>query len=224
MAKKRLTKLARSKKGSEAAETTEVNIGQLLISIVQILIFVAIIVGLYSLTKKANADQGTQESFYQLVAKLQALDRGQLADGIGHAYFIKDGFYLYGFNKDSNEIAYKDGNKAGKVLKPRAGEKCQVGEACICMCNNKDCSKMVDCNTRLRGEGTEKIRFDEIAYFYVNGDPKNTLNKGSAYSSGGITGNYLAISGKDWRQGKVIYLARKGISIEVSFDAPTRSS
>ena len=214
-------KFAAAKKGSEAAETTEVNIGGLITSAVQVLIFVGIIVALWTLTRKAYADQGTEESFNQLVAKIRALDKGRLADGIGHAYYISDKMSLYGFNANSETVGYK----GGKVDKPRTGSdgslgKCQTATACVCLCDKRDCTGFVVCNPRIVGDKSVYESFTNIEYFVVkaDADPKNKFNKGLPITGGSPAGgNFFAIFGDSWRQGKVIFLKKNGNTIEISF-------
>lgn len=229
MAKRRalrsVKKFAAAKKGSEAAETTEVNIGGLITSAVQVLIFVGIIVALWTLTRKAYADQGTEESFNQLVAKIRALDKGRLADGIGHAYYISDKMSLYGFNANSETVKYKGGNpgveKPGRTAPDGSLGKCPpTATACVCICDKRDCTGFVACNPRIVGDKSVYESFTTIEYFVVKADPKNKFNKGLPITGGSpaISGNFFAIFGDSWKQGKVIFLEKKlGGVIEISF-------
>lgn len=216
-AKNLLRRMGASKKGGEAAETTEVNIGQSIPSVIVVLIFVGIIVSFYSLTQKTAYAAGPQESFYQLVTKLEALDEGRLADGIGHAFYIGENHYLFGFNDDPDEVVYK----GGRVEKPR--EKCGSTEACVCICNKKDCRESVSCNVRLKNDRVVPVPFKNIKYLVVkaDADPKNKLNKGMKLDARDVPsgGNYLAIFGNNWKQGRVIYLKREGNKVEITFPA-----
>ena len=207
-----------AKKGSEAAETTEINIGQLIASAFQVLIFVGIIVAFYSLTKKTAEAAGPQESFYQLITKLKELDNGRLPDGIGHAFYISENYYMYGFNTEPSEVLYK----GGKVEKPKPCSDSPIaGGACVCICNKKDCSESVNCNTKLQNDKVTQVHFNSIKYLVVraDADPKNKLNKGATLDQRDVPngGNYLAIFGDSWTQGRVIYLKRNGNTIEITF-------
>lgn len=218
-------KFSAAKKGSEAIEGQGNTIAWLIPAAVNIFIFVTIIVAVWAITKKtAYADQGTDESFKQLVAKAKELDEGRLTEGIGHAYFISDKMSLYGFNAISEELQYKD----GEVRKPVTAAdlslgKCKVGEACLCLCDKRDCTGFVMCNPKDVAGKTVNKPFTSIQYFVVkaDADPKNKFNKGLPITGGdpAISGNFFAIfgDGDNWRQGKVIFLKRNGNTVEVSF-------
>ncbi len=217
-------KFGAAKKGSEAVEGQGFTIAMLIPAIVNILIFVGILVALWAIVGKANTDQGTDESFKQLVAKARELDEGRLTEGIGHAYFISDKMSLYGFNAISEELLYS----GGKVRKPITAAdlslgKCKVGEACLCLCDKRDCTGFVMCNPKVVAGKTVNKPFTNIQYFVVkaDADPKNKFNKGLQITEGGpaISGNFFAIfgDGDNWRQGKVIFLKRNGNTVEISF-------
>lgn len=217
-------KLLAAKKGGEAAETTEVNIGQSIPSVIVVLIFVGIIVSFYSLTQKTAYAAGPQESFYQLVTKLEALDEGRLADGVGHAFYIGENYYLFGFNDDPDEVIYKGGRveKPGRVgVADGSPEKCGGTEACVCICNKKDCRESVSCNVRLQNDKVKRVTFKNIKYLVVkaDADPGNKLNKGMKLDARDVPGggNYLAILGDSWKQGRVVYLKREGNKVEITF-------
>ncbi len=215
----RLKKFWTAKNGSEAAETTEINIGQLIASAFQVLIFVGIIVAFYSLTKKTAEAAGPQESFYQLITKLKELDSGRLPDGIGHAFYISENYYLFGFNAEPDEVLY---NKGEHVEKPKPCHDTPIaGRLCVCICNKKDCSESASCNTRLQNGKATTVPFKEIKYLVVKAgtDPKGKLNKGAKLDPKDVPsgGNYLAIFGDSWKQGRVIFLKRNGNRVEITF-------
>lgn len=217
-------KVSAAKRGGESAETVLVNIGQAIPSVIVILIFIGILVGYHILTEKAAYAAGPQDSFYQLVTKLEALDKGSLPDGIGHAFYIGENYDLFGFNDDPDEVVY-DGGKVGKPKRvgvaDSSPEKCGSAEACVCICNKKDCSESVSCNTRLKNDRVTKVTFTNIKYFVVkaDADPNNRLNKGAKLNPNDVPGggNYLAIFGDSWKQGRVIYLKRQGDKVEITF-------
>ncbi|MBI2145017.1 hypothetical protein HYU18_01705 [Candidatus Woesearchaeota archaeon] len=211
----KLQKFVAAKKGSEAAETGLINVGQLIASAVMVLVFVVIFTVAMRLGQKEAYAQGHQESFSQLVAKLEAIDTGKIPES-DHAFFISDSFYLFGFNYLDDNVKH-EGGTAGKLsmIKGSPIEGCENSEACVCVCDKKDCSGFVNCNVRPDKTGKPaKISFSNIRYFAVKEDPKDIINKGEKYASGY---DYLAIYGNEWRQGRVMHLKLVGSTIEVSF-------
>lgn len=217
-------KLWAAKEGGESVETVLVNIGQAIPTVIVILVFIGILVGYHLLAEKTAYAAGPQDSFYQLVTKLEALDKGGLPDGVGHAFYLGENYNLFGFNSDTDKVVY-DG---GKVEKPRrvgvadsSPEKCGSTEACVCICNKKECSESVGCNAKLQKDRVTKVIFTQIKYFVVkaDADPGNRLNKGAKLDTNDVPGggNYLALFGDSWRQGRVIYLKRQGNKAEITF-------
>ncbi len=216
-----------AKKGSEAVETSFVTIGLLLISAVLVVIFVMISGSIFSLLSKRQA-QSTQESFNLLVTKLEEMGKGNINEA-AHAYYIQDGYHLFGFNANQAGILHIRKDEA--LLK--TARTCGYGESCICICDDALCSgNVVDCN---KETGGKQVVFTGIKYFVVKGDDKNEFNQGKPIGSGlpsGTSGNYLAIFGKwgsgvdigpveagihHWPAGKIIYLKRNGDAVEVTF-------
>ena len=223
-------KVRNAKKGGESVEASLVEIGDLLKSIAMVIIFALILFGIYQLIKK-QGEQGPQESYYQLMTKVKALDEGRFPGGIEQAYYIKDGYYLFGFNLDPDAIIV---SKPGflkstdiEVKKPQKGshgssDECRGVEACICLCSNLNCDGSVTCNTELVSGKTIRIDFHNINYIIVTGDPKNKLTKGKDIDnlfmpSGYRQGKYMAIFGSDWTEGRIIKLKRTGNVVEVTF-------
>lgn len=224
----RKKRLLRSKIGSEAVETSLVSIGLLLIGAVLVVIFVLISSAIFHLFHKKEA-QSTGESFKLLVSKVELLNNRPDLSKVDHAYYIQSGYYLFGFNKDPNEIRYRDGT----LGKPTA--KCKSSEACLCVCDTKDCnkenSKVIDCNINIEGK---RVDFGNIDGFAVVGDSKNKFTQGNNIESNKPAGGkFLAIYGKwggpvcpgcgvgfgchCWSPGTIMHLERKGRMIEVSF-------
>ncbi|MBI2550520.1 hypothetical protein HYV83_05075 [Candidatus Woesearchaeota archaeon] len=218
----------RSKSGSESVETGLVSIGLLLIGAVLVVIFVMISSSIFQLFHKKEA-QSTGESFKFLVSKVEKLNEPAPAglSKVDHAYYIQSGYYLFGFDKEPDAILYRDGT----LVKP---PKCGSSEACLCVCDTKDCnkesSKVIDCNINIDGK---RVNFDNIEVFNVTGDDKNEFTQGSDIKSGQPAGGkFLAIYGKwggvcpgcgigfgchCWAPGTLMRLERKGSMIEVTF-------
>lgn len=211
-------KVRSAKKGGESVEAGFVSIGLLLAGLAMVIIFVIISVGVYSWFKKQN-EQGPQESFYQLMTKVKALDGGRFPDGIEQAYYIKDGYYLFGFNLDPDAIKDSKGvvNKPQKPGSTEGGSDfCGSEEACICLCSNHNCDGSVTCNTELVTGKT--LTFNNIHYFVVTGNPKNNHGKNAEnLPAGSVSGKYLAIFGSDWKGGRTIKLKRTGEVVEITF-------
>ncbi|MBI3036196.1 hypothetical protein HYY73_00345 [Candidatus Woesearchaeota archaeon] len=218
----RKKRFLRSKGGSESVETGLVSIGLLLIGAVLVVIFVLISSAIFNLFHKKEA-QSTGESFKLLVSKVELINGG--LSKVDHAYYIQSGYHLFGFNKDPDQILYRDGT----LEKP---PKCGSSEACLCVCDAKDCKgKVVDCNINIDGK---PISFDNIEGFSVVNDKDNKFTQGGDIESGkpGAGGKYLAVYGAwgglctgcgigfgchCWAPGTLMHLERKGSMIEVSF-------
>ena len=225
--KKRFGLAKRAKRGSEAVETSLISIGLLLISAVLVVLFVMISSSIFNLLAKKQA-QSTQESFNLLVTKLEEIDKGNINEA-AHAYYIQDGYHLFGFNANQAGILHVRKDEA--LLK--GDRTCGYSESCICICDDALCKgKVVDCN---KATGKNAVDFNNLKYFVVKGDDKNKFNQGKPIGSGlpsGTAGNYLAIFGKwgsgvdigpieagihHWLPGKIIYLKRNGEVVEVMF-------
>lgn len=223
------------KRGSEAVETSLVSIGLLLISAVLVVIFVFISSAIFNLITKKEA-QSTQESFNLLVSKLEQMDKSVDVQEAAHAYYIQDGYQLFGFNNDPDEIRHIRSNDP--VVK--ASKMCASDKACVCTCDDSMCKgKVVECN---KATNNRQVEFKSIKYFVVKNDVDNKYNQGKPivdkflpnYEKGGVN-KYLAIFGKwgtgldigplkvgvhQWPPGKIIYLVRNGEVVEMSFDKP----
>ena len=221
-----LKKISGSKKGGEAAETELTELGELVKSVALVIIFVLIITGVYILIKKQN-EQGPEESFYQLMTKVKALDEGRFTDGIGQAYYIKDSYYLFGFNVDPEAIRVRDSkdlvNKPQKTGSTVDGtDFCGGEEACLCLCSNHNCDSVINCNTELFLGQIHRVKLEGIKYFVVTEDPKNKFTKGKDIEpqwrpAGYNQGKYFAIFGSNWKNGRLIKLKRNKDVVEITF-------
>ncbi len=226
--KKRLGIARRTKRGSEAVETSFISIGLLIISAVLVVIFVMISSSIFNLLSKKQA-QSTQESFNLLVTKLEEMGKGNINEA-AHAYYIQDGYHLFGFSVNPDEVRHI---RSDKSVEKSSTKMCALDKACICICDDALCNgKVVDCN---KGTDGKQVVFTGIKYFVVKGDDKNEFNQGKPIGGGlpsGTSGNYLAIFGKwgsgvdigfieagihHWPAGKIIYLKRNGDAVEVAF-------
>lgn len=217
----------KGKRGSESVETGLVSIGLLLIAAILVVIFVFISSAIFNLITKKEA-QGTQESFNLLVSKLERMDDPQGISEAAHAYYTQDGYYLFGFNSDPDEVRHIRSNDP--VVK--ASKMCASDKACICICDDSMCAgKVVDCN---KGTNNKPADFKSIKYFVVKDDVVNAYNQGKPFPAG-RSGNYLAIFGKwgtgldigpieagihHWPPGKIIYMVRNGQVVEITFEKP----
>ena len=127
----KLKKLFRTKKGGEAAEESFITIADLLKSAFIIMVIVGLWFAVNNIFLSQDL-QGSEESFYGLVTKMQRLDQEPSSDGEDvHAYFIKSGLYLFGFN-DEPDIVHSRGEEDVPTEKPGA-PKCAPKKACLCL-------------------------------------------------------------------------------------------
>ncbi len=221
-----MRKLAKSKTGGESSETGLISVGLLVIAAIVILVFAMIASSIFHLLTKTES-QSTANSFNLFVSKIKALDTGSISE-TAHAYYLQDGFYLFGFNAHPMEVSHTggDGNDV-RIEKKQA--MCGSGEACLCICDSMKCDgNIIDCNKAADG----KVEFDNIERFVVVDDNENRINQGNKVPTG--EGNYVAFFGKwgkgidlgpleaavhHWPNGAVIYLKRlgnpEGYTIEV---------